>query len=396
MERNLIQEVVTRTMFLAVAVFLVSAPFTLGLGIGVFAGALWGCINLVLIKHVMQNFLKLSDRKYIKLFLLLCVKFPLLYFMAYYLLSLNYFSPWSFLLGFMSLLLVIFFRGIKIGMQISTCVAVALLSFTELHASLDAEIPEVPNIFTFIVKFFEASPWAAVLHEWESIIFSLIAASSLSFIFYLGTKKAALIPEGLQNFLEWITEHLENFIVSVLGNEGKKFVPFLGTIFIYILTMNWFVLIPFMKAPSSNFNITAAMAICVFVLVQYLNIKNYGIRGFLYHMAGSPQNALGWALVPLILPIELITQITRPITLALRLFGNVVGEDILIGAFALFGVVMLASYLEPFGLPLQIPFMFFALLTSLMQALVFTLLSSIYILLSMPHHSEDTASHNED
>src|SRR6202042_1609969 len=99
---------------------------------------------------------------------------------------------------------------------------------------------------------------------------------------------------------------------------------------------------------------------------------------------------LGWALVPLMFVVELLTQFTRPITLALRLFGNVVGEDILIGAFALFGVYFLANYDWPIVLPLQIPFMFLAILTSLMQALVFTLLSTIYISLSMPHAEEET------
>ena len=108
----------------------------------------------------------------------------------------------------------------------------------------------------------------------------------------------------------------------------------------------------------------------------------------MYHMAGSPKNTMGWIMVPLMFPIELLTQFTRPLTLALRLFGNVVGEDILIGAFALFGVNLLLPYVHSVGLPLQIPFIFLAILTGLMQALVFTLLSTIYILLSVPQHED--------
>lgn len=148
--------------------------------------------------------------------------------------------------------------------------------------------------------------------------------------------------------------------------------------------MNWLVLIPLIKVPCSDFNVTVALSICVFCLVQYLNIKNFGVLGFLHHMAGSPKTGLEWALAPLMFVIEIFTQISRPITLALRLFGNVVGEDTLIGAFALFGVALFASSQYPVGLPLQLPFLFLALLTGLMQALVFTLLSTIYILLSIP------------
>lgn len=266
-----------------------------------------------------------------------------------------------------------------------------MLAATPLHASLDTDVPEIPNFITLLYTGFNTQ-WTAFLHQWESIIFSLIVAISISLLFYFGTRRRALIPSPFQNFLEWIVELLRRFILEILGPQGEKFVPFLGTLFIYILAMNWLVLIPLMKAPTSSFNITVALAICVFFYVQYLNMRNYGFFGFLYHLAGSPKGILGWALVPLLFPIELITQFTRPLTLSLRLFGNVVGEDILIGVFALFGVTLLSSaYTPPVGLPLQIPFMFLALLTGTMQALVFTLLSTIYILLSIPQPEENHA-----
>lgn len=249
------------------------------------------------------------------------------------------------------------------------------------------EIPQVPNFITLISLLFPYSAVAQWLHHWESIIFSILIGSLILLFFYVGLKQRALIPGGFQSSLEWLLENIHNFIIQILGPEGERFVPFLGTLFIYILFMNWFVLIPFMAAPSSNINVTVALAICVFCLVQYLNIKNRGILGYLHHMAGSPKSAVDWLLVPLLFPIELLTQLTRPFTLALRLFGNVFGEDILIGAFALFGVLAISVNL-PVGLPLQIPFMFLAMLTGLMQALVFTLLSTIYILLSMPHEGE--------
>lgn len=96
-------------------------------------------------------------------------------------------------------------------------------------------------------------------------------------------------------------------------------------------------------------------------------------------------------MTPLMFPLELLTQISRPVTLALRLFGNIMGEETLIAYFTLAGIFAL-SFLHfeiPIGLPFQLPFMMFAILTSTMQAMVFTLLTAVYILLSEPHHETD-------
>lgn len=245
-------------------------------------------------------------------------------------------------------------------------------------------VPEVPNLFMLFNDAYDGSTWSSLLQSWDSIIFSLISALTIFFLLYFGAKKGALIPSGLQNFVEWLVELIRNAVLEILGPQGEKYVPFLGTLFLYILLMNWLVLIPFFKAPSSSYNITLALAVCVFCYVQYLNIKNYGIKGFIYHMAGEPKNAVQWLLSPMMFCIEILTQLTRPLTLSLRLFGNIYGEDILIGTFSLFGVAILSGFNAPIGLPLQVPFLFLALFTGLLQALVFTYLSTIYILLSIP------------
>jgi len=250
-------------------------------------------------------------------------------------------------------------------------------------------VPEIPNFITLIANHYKGEWWAQGLHEWENVIFVLLISILVSLLFYLGSRRPSLIPHPLQNFLEWFLENLYQMIGAVVGKTGEKYIPFLGTLFIYILAMNWFGLVPFMKSPSSSLNTTIALAICVFLQVQYLNIKNMGVGGFLYHMAGSPKDTLGWIMSPLLLSIEIITQISRPVTLSLRLFGNILGEHILIGAFALLGITMLAFKGWPIGIPLQTPFLFLSILTSLMQALVFTLLSSVYIFLSDPHSTEN-------
>ncbi|MFA6915841.1 MAG: F0F1 ATP synthase subunit A [Parachlamydiales bacterium] len=245
-------------------------------------------------------------------------------------------------------------------------------------------VPELPNFIELLNHYFEGEPVLHYLFYWEDIFFSLLVASVVALTFHLGIRNHKMIPRGLQNFLELVVEKLRKLIHDVLGPKGDEHLPFLGTLFIYILSMNLFGLIPFMKSPSTSLSVTLGMAICVFMRVQYLNIKNMGLGGFFYHMAGEPKDFVGWLLVPLMLPIELITQISRPATLALRLFGNIMGEHILISAIALFSVGLIAFGEIRLGIPLQTPFMLFALLTSTMQALVFTLLSTVYILLSSP------------
>ncbi|WP_052236399.1 F0F1 ATP synthase subunit A [Candidatus Protochlamydia amoebophila] len=256
------------------------------------------------------------------------------------------------------------------------------------HEPIENRIPELPNFISVLYHRFQHTTWAQFLHRWENIIFAILVASLISLVAYLGARKKEIIPSKFQNLLEIAVEKFSHLILEVLGPEGKAYIPFLGTLFIYIFTMNIFGMVPLMKAPSSSLNITAALAICVFCLVQFLNIRNMGIFGFLYHLAGSPKTMLEWLLAPLMFSLEIISQLSRPLTLALRLFGNVLGEDILIGTFALMGVAMISSVETFVGIPLQLPFMFLGLLTSFMQALVFTLLSTVYILLSMHKEGE--------
>jgi F-type H+-transporting ATPase subunit a len=248
------------------------------------------------------------------------------------------------------------------------------------------EIPELPNFIHLIRSYYQNDEWTSILRHWENLIFSLLAGALLFVLLRQAVKKKAMIPSGWQNCCEYAMEFFSQAIERILGDEGRKHIPFLATLFIYILTMNWFGIIPFMKSPTANLSITAALALCVFAYVQYLNIKHMGIFGFLYHLAGSPKNLLGWILVPLMLTMELIAQISRPVTLALRLAGNILGEHILMSVFALLGVVWIIIY--PVTIPLQIPAVFLALFTGLLQALVFTMLSTVYIFLSIPHTVE--------
>ncbi len=248
--------------------------------------------------------------------------------------------------------------------------------------------PELPNFITLLYDKYGKEAFVEFLHHWENIIFSLLIVLIISIVAYLASRKSNLIPGKLQNFVEMAVETLDNFICGILGSRGRRFTPFLGTLFVYILCMNFFGLVPGMKSPSSNLNTTVALAICVFFYVQYTGIRSFGLLGYLFHLAGEPKDAVGWAMVPLNLPIHIMEEFIKPLSLSMRLFGNIFGEDILIAVFVGLGVASLSFLHLPIGLPFQVPFIFLALLTGTIQALVFTLLSTIYFFLMMPHEEE--------
>jgi F-type H+-transporting ATPase subunit a len=251
------------------------------------------------------------------------------------------------------------------------------------------------NVVSVLVKANPGAEWAHRLHRFEPVVFSLFVALVLSLIAFLATRKKQLIPGPFQNGVETIVELLYDFVVGILGPKyGPRYVPYLGTLFIYILAMNLFGLIPFMDSPTSSLNVTVGLALCTFLYVQYTGIRELGALGYVDHMAGSPRSAISWCMVPIMLPVHLIGELAKPVSLSCRLFGNVFGEDMLLVAFTSLGVATLSFMHSPVGIPWQFPFLVLALLTSTIQALVFTVLSTIYLLLMLPHeeHGHEEAS----
>lgn len=220
-------------------------------------------------------------------------------------------------------------------------------------------------------------------YEWVNVIFALVASLILCVIAMIAYKKREMIPGPFQNGVEMAVETMYNFLESILGKDTKKYVPFLGTLFFYILVMNWMGMIPLGHSPSTSLNVTVSLALMVFLYAQYTGIRRLGIGGYFHHLAGSPTDVVSWSMVIIMFPIHVIGELAKPLSLSLRLFGNITGEDVLIAVFVGLGVAILSF--SPVGLPLQTPFYFLGLLLSTIQALVFTLLSTIYILMMLPH-----------
>ena len=210
-----------------------------------------------------------------------------------------------------------------------------------------------------------------------SILFSVLAAKVY--------RNQQLIPGKLQNFLELCVEGMFNFITTILGNDAKKYTPFLGTLFFYILVNNLMGLIPGGHSATANISVTLSLSLMVFLYSQYTGITRLGFIGWLDHLAGQPRDIMGWVLIPFLLPIHVVGEIAKPASLALRLFGNVMGGDILVAAFVGLGILITSGLHVPIGLPVQVPFILLEILVSTIQAVVFTLLSTIYILLMLPH-----------
>ncbi len=195
----------------------------------------------------------------------------------------------------------------------------------------------------------------AVAYTW--LIMALLLVLSL-----LATKSLQSVPSGLQNFMEVIVGGIENMISETMGEKGRGYFPLIATLALFVLVSNLIGLIPGFYPPTANLNTTAACAIVVFLSTHVVGIKEHGIHYF-HHFTGPI-----WWLAPLMFFIEIIGHLSRPLSLSLRLFGNMNGHEL---------VLMIFFALAPFLVPL--PMMLMGVLVSFIQAFVFMLLAMIYI-----------------
>lgn len=195
---------------------------------------------------------------------------------------------------------------------------------------------------------------------------------------------AAIARQGNERFLadrtlnlrtgfELLTEGLDNLLTSILGkHDARAFFGLLAGLFAYILTGNLMGLLPGMVPPTDNVNTNLAMAAVVMITFNAVGMKRQGVVAYFKHMAG-PMLAVAW----LLLPIEMLTMfIVRPVSLTLRLTGNIFGDHTVFGIFS--------GLFYPY-VPMSWIFLGLGLMVSVIQALVFTLLTSVYISLAAPH-----------
>jgi F-type H+-transporting ATPase subunit a len=184
----------------------------------------------------------------------------------------------------------------------------------------------------------------------------------LAILSFLATRNLQVYPGRMQNVMEVIIDGLHALLIDTMGEHGKKFFPLIATLGLFILTANLIGIIPGFESPTANINTNLAMALVVFFSTHVVGVITHGFK-YVKQFLGPV-----WWLSPLMLPIELVSHLSRPLSLTFRLFGNIAGEDI---------VLLVVLLLVPLLVPL--PIMFLMIFTSVVQTLVFMLLAMMYI-----------------
>lgn len=282
--------------------------------------------------------------------------------------------------------------------------------------------PVLANVSSKAAELFHGDTMAFLTNS------TLVALCVLGIVLWFArkaTKNMSLIPHKAQNLFEFIIEFLYGQVVNIVGEKQAKLAfPLLGTLFIYILVSNWFGLLPgvgtigwgeeigkfsikaahepLLRPPTADLNATAGIALSAFLVWLFLTIKEVGVWGFIVHTFGPKGGLKGvmGMIVALVFMfvgvIEIVSIVIRPVTLSIRLFGNIfAGENVLhIMSDMMNSKGPVMSFLGSVALPL--PFYFMELLVGLLQAIVFTLLCSVYIQLSTTHddHGHEEGEHH--
>src|SRR5208283_5641904 len=236
-----------------------------------------------------------------------------------------------------------------------------ILFINLLLEKLGIHVPQLPPGF-FTGSFTDNLLQPHVTYTWV-LMLVLVCLSALA------ARSLKMVPEGGQNFFEMVITGIEEFMIGVTGEEGRFMFPLIASLGFFILCSNYMGVIPGFASPTASLNTTGACALIVFTMTHVLGVKFHGIK-YIKHFMGPV-----WWLSPLILPIEIVGHLSRVLSLSIRLFGNVFGEELVLGIlFFLAGL-----YLAP------LPMMVLGLFTGLIQAFIFCVLSMMYFAGAIEH-----------
>ncbi len=203
----------------------------------------------------------------------------------------------------------------------------------------------------------------------DHVTYTILVMAILALLGFLATRRMDIYPNRVQNVMEVFVNAFHNLLVDTMGEHGKRFFPLIATIGFFILFSNLIGLIPGFESPTASLNTTVAMALVVFFLTHIVGVQVQGLKYFKQFLGPV------WWLIPLMMPIEIISHLSRPLSLSVRLFGNIQGGHI---------VVAVIFVLVPLLVPL--PILILKILISVIQTLVFMLLSMMYIAGAMEEH----------
>jgi len=227
----------------------------------------------------------------------------------------------------------------------------------------------VEHPYLFLVKFFELIGLSHFAHAYPWVIYSWVVMGLLVGFGYLGAKTLSMIPGKGQNVLELMISGIEDFAIEITGEEGRWLFPVFATIFLYIFAGNLIGLVPGFYPPTASLNTTLSCALVVVVFTHVLGVKYHGVK-YIKHFLGPV-----WWMIPIILPIEIIGHLARVLSLSFRLFGNMMGHELVL--IILFGLA--GAFFAP------LPIMALGIFVALVQAFVFFLLTIMYFTGAMEH-----------
>lgn len=219
---------------------------------------------------------------------------------------------------------------------------------------------QVPNFLAFL----------GVPGRWlpAHVTFTWLVMAVLAALGALGTRALRAVPGPLQNVAEVVIEAFGGLLDQMIGRQGRQFLPFIGTTGLFILTSNLLGNIPGFTPPTANWNTTVALAVTVFLYYNWCGIRKHGLLNYLKHFCGPV-----WWLAPLMFPIEFIGHLARPVSLSIRLFGNMFGEESVI-TLLLSLIWLVMPYFIWLGVMLPL-----SLFTAAVQTFIFIMLSMVYI-----------------
>ncbi|MBJ7250526.1 MAG: F0F1 ATP synthase subunit A [Acetobacteraceae bacterium] len=214
----------------------------------------------------------------------------------------------------------------------------------------------------------------------QANLFMVIAVLLTMGLLVYGMRQRAIVPGRLQSLAETSYEFVHELVTGQIGDEGKRFFPFVFALFMFVLFGNLLGMLPYAFTFTSHIAVTFALALIVFVLITVVAISIHGMHFFSYFFPeGAPK-----ILAPLIIPIEVISYFSRPVSLSVRLFANMVAGHVMLKVFATFVVLMgSAGAVGIFGavapLAVNVALIGFEFLVAFLQAYVFAILTSIYL-----------------
>jgi F-type H+-transporting ATPase subunit a len=216
----------------------------------------------------------------------------------------------------------------------------------------------------------------------NKVVLLMWLATIIVLVFFFAARRGALVPSGTQNLAEAVVDFIRNdIILQTIGSEGLYWTPFLLTLFTFIFVCNIFEVIPVIQMPvTARMALPFFMTLIVFVIYHVVGIMQQGVRGYFRSMLLPP--GVPKPLYALVSPIEFLTFFfTRPLSLAVRLFANLLAGHLLLVTFSVLSAALLASTYIGAVVPagLLVALYAFEVLVSVLQAFIFTILTAVYI-----------------